>query len=262
MTPIIRIADFSFSIGETQILNHVSLDLLKGEFVSIIGPNGAGKSTLLNCLMRIYKGGTGVLEIDGNDIETFSQRKLARRISFIPQQDLSGFPVTVDEYVLMSRYPHMSPFSTVSDSDHAAVNRALEITGCTRFAHRNIATLSGGERRTVSIAAALAQESRIMLLDEPTTFLDPKHERDIFALIRNINRDLGYTILMVTHDINHAALSSDRICIIKNGECAYFGEPKAMMNNEILEPLFDTSFDFIAHPDNGFPVILPEGGRD
>jgi len=252
--------DYSFSIGGSQILNHVDLRISEGEYVSIIGPNGAGKSTLLNCIMRIYRGGQGRIGIDGRDITSYSQRKLARLISYIPQQDITGFPVTVGDFVLMSRYPHMSPFSTIRERDREIVREALEITGCAHFAKRNLATLSGGERRTVSIAAALAQGSRIMLLDEPTTFLDPKHERDIFALIGRINRELGYTILMVTHDINHAALSSDRIGILKNGECVYYGDPRSMMNNDVLAPLYGTSFSFIPHPANGFPIILPEGG--
>jgi len=258
---IINIEDFSFSIGGNPILNNVNLRVDEGEYVSLIGPNGAGKTTMLNCIMRIHRGGHGRIELSGSEISSFSQRKLARLISYIPQQDITGFPVTVEEFVMMSRYPHMSPFSTIRDRDREAVDEALSITGCTALAGRSLATLSGGERRTVSIAAALAQESGIMLLDEPTTFLDPKHETDVITLIRRINRDRGRTILMVTHDINHAALHSDRIGILKEGTCVFYGEPRDMMNNDVLTPVYGKSFTFIPHPQNGFPVIVPEGGE-
>ena len=257
---IINTEDFSFSFGDTPILNKVSLQVGEGEYVALIGPNGAGKSTLLNCVMRILKGGEGYIRLAGRNIDSYSQRELASLMSYVPQQDIAGFPVTVGDFVMMSRYPHMSPFTTVSTGDREAVDEALAITGCTHLAHRNISTLSGGERRTVSIAAALAQECRIILLDEPTTFLDPKHEMDIFALIRRINRDHGRTILMVTHDINHAALHSDRVGILKEGVCVYFGEPRDMMNNDILAPVYGTSFTFMPHPENGFPIIVPKGG--
>ncbi len=256
---MINIEDYSLSIGGNPILRHVNFQVNEGEYVSLIGPNGAGKSTLLNCIMRIFKGGNGRIELDGGDIISFSQRKLARLISYIPQQDITGFPVTVEEFVLMSRYPHMSPFSTVRSSDRDAVDDALDITGCSHLAHRNLDTLSGGERRTVSIAAALAQECAIMLLDEPTAFLDPKHEMDIYRLIKRINSDYGRTILMVTHNINHAALDSDRTGILKAGEFVYWGAPRDMMSNEILAPIYGMPFTFIPHPENGFPVIVPEG---
>ncbi len=257
---IITVTDYSFSIGASQILRHVNLRVGEGEYVSIIGPNGAGKSTFLACIMRINTGGQGSIELNGRDIALYSRRKLARLVSYIPQQDITGLPVTVEEFVLMSRYPYMSPFTTVRDSDRDAVEEALAITGCTHLAGRTLATLSGGERRTVSIASSLAQECGIMLLDEPTTFLDPKHEMDILSLIRRINREHGRTILMVTHDINHAALHSDRIGILKAGECVFYGEPRDMMNNDVLAPVYGTSFTFIPHPENGFPVIIPEGG--
>lgn len=257
---MINIQDYSFSIGGNPILRRVNLNVSEGEYVSLIGPNGAGKSTLLNCVMRIFKDGQGRIELDGDDITSFSQRKLARLISYIPQQDITGFPVTVTEFVMMSRYPHMSPFTTVRDNDRSAAREALAITGCSHLAHRNLATLSGGERRTISIAAALAQECGIMLLDEPTAFLDPKHEMDIFALIKRINRDHGRTVLLVTHNINHAALDSDRIGILKNGECVFCGPPRDMMNNKILEPVYGMTFSFISHPASGLPLIVPEGG--
>lgn len=257
---IIHIRDFSFSFGDIPILRRVNLQVGEGEYVSLIGPNGAGKSTFLNCIMRILKGGQGHIVLAGRDIASYSQRKLARLMSYVPQQDIAGFPVTVGEFVMMSRYPHMSPFTTVSPGDHEAVDEALAITGCTHLAGRSVATLSGGERRTVSIAAALAQQCPVMLLDEPTTFLDPKHEMDIFALISRINRDYGRTILMVTHDINHAALHSDCIGILKEGQCVFFGKPRDMMNNDVLAPVYGTSFTFIPHPVNGFPVIVPKGG--
>ncbi len=259
MKPIIDIADFSFAIGDTRILDSVSFAVERGEYVSIIGPNGAGKSTLLKCIMRIHRGGTGGIAIDGEDIAGLGQKRLARIISHVPQEDRVDIPFTVEEFVTMSRYPHMSPFTTVRPEDRSAVRNALEIAGCTSFSDRMLDTLSGGERRTVAIAAALAQSGRIMLLDEPTTFLDPKHEMEILSLIRRVNRDVGATILSVTHNINHAAVYSDRIGIMQHGTMVFFGRPEEMMNNDVLAPVYDRTFTFIPHPGTGFPVIIPEG---
>jgi len=259
MMPIIDIDGFSFGFGGAPVLRSVSLHVHAGEYISIIGPNGAGKSTLLKCLMRIHRGGRGRIAIDGLELGSYSQRRLARIVSYIPQEDTPGIPYTVADYVMLSRYPYLSPFSTVRQEDRRAVRDALDITGANELANRQVDTLSGGERRTVAVAAALAQGGRIMLLDEPTTFLDPKHEADVIALIRQVNRDHGITIVSVTHNINHAALSSNRVAILRGGRCVFTGEPRDMMTNEVLAPVYDREFTFIPHPETGFPVIIPEG---
>jgi len=258
MTPAIEIEGFSYSIGAKTILDMVGLTVPGGSYTSIIGPNGAGKSTLLKCLMRIYHGGEGRIEIDGTAIESYSQRKLAQLLSYVPQSDGRSLPFTVEEYIMLGRYPYLSPFTTVSAEDNAAVHDALKETGTYDLAKRHLGTLSGGERQTVSIAAALAQGSPIMLLDEPTTFLDPRHATDIRKLLRRLNRDRSITIVSVTHDINHAALESTGIAILKNGSIIHCGTPDDTMNAETLSNAFDTPFRLTKHPDTGSIIIIPE----
>ncbi|OHB70595.1 MAG: ABC transporter ATP-binding protein, partial [Planctomycetes bacterium RBG_13_63_9] len=208
---VIRVRDFSFRMGRKEILRDVSFDVCEGEYLAIVGPNGAGKTTLVKCLDRILVGGTGRIEICGRPLAAYRRRELARLISYVPQADGRVFPFPVEQFVLMGRYPYLTPFSAVSKEDRAVVRRAMQQTGTSEFADRLLGTLSGGERQKVFIAAALAQEAQILLLDEPTTFLDYRHQAEIIELLARINRSAGVTVLAVTHDVNQAALQSDRI---------------------------------------------------
>lgn len=256
---IIEISDFSFSVGTIGILKNVTMTVDNGDYHAIIGPNGAGKSTLLKCLIRIYTGGTGSVVIDGRSLESYNQKDLARLMSYVPQSDGRSLDFTVYEFVMMGRYPYLSPFTSVGKRDREEVSRALELTETTEFAERHLNTLSGGERQNVFIAAAIAQGSQILLLDEPTTFLDPKHEADIHRTLKRVNRERGITILSVTHDINHAIILSDRITALKSGSVAFSGSPSAVMTNDLLERIYDKTFLFTSHPVTGQPVIVPEG---
>jgi iron complex transport system ATP-binding protein len=204
----IEVEDLSFSIGEKAILRGVSLGVETGEFISIIGPNGAGKSTLLKCLVRVNRGWSGTVRLKGRGLGEYSQRELARVMSYVPQARDGAMPFTVLEFVLMGRYPYLGPFSVIDAADEAAALEVLEMVGMKDFARRAMRTLSGGERQKALIAGALSQGAEIMLLDEPTTFLDPRHEHEIINILGRINRDHGVTIVSVTHDINHAALSA------------------------------------------------------
>jgi iron complex transport system ATP-binding protein len=245
-------------ISKKSILNSVSLQIFEGDYISIIGPNGAGKTSLLKCLMRIYSDYRGTIRFQGKPLEKISQKNLAKQISYIPQANGRVFPFTVKEFVMMGRYPHLSPFTSFSPDDHQAVRHALELTRMAPFANRMMNTLSGGERQIVFIAAAFAQGAKTMLLDEPTTFLDPKHESEIYAILKRMNRELGMTIVTVTHDINSAAIQSDRIVILKQGKIIYFNSASKIMTNEILAHVYDKSFTFIAHPITGQMLIAPE----
>lgn len=258
MTPIIDIRNFSCSINTAKILDSVTFPVNEGEYLSVIGPNGAGKTTLLSCILGIRTGGPGDIVIAGKSQEKYSRRELARLVSYVPQSDGRLLPFSVEDYLLMGRYPHLSPFTSYTKKDRAAVEDAMELTGITTLARRRLDTLSGGERQTAAVAAALVQGGRIMLLDEPTTFLDPKHESDIHSLIRTINRERGITIVAVTHNINAAALFSDRIAVLKHGSLAYLGTPEHVMTNDVLERVYKKRFRFVLHPDTGVNIIIPE----
>ena len=255
---LFEIKDLSFSISKKIILNSISLKIFEGEYLSIIGPNGAGKTTLLKCLMRIYKADQKKILFNGITLDNFNQKDLAKQISYVPQSDGRSFPFTVKEFVMMGRYPHLSPFTSINSKDKEAVQHSLELTKIIHLAERYMDTLSGGERQTVFIAAALAQGSKILLLDEPTTFLDPKHESEIYKILKKINYEYKMTIISVTHDINGAALHSDRIAIIKNGSIGFVGNAQNVMQTNILEQAYDKSFLFINHPETGQLFIAPE----
>ena len=257
LPPVIETRNVSLAINGRAILDSISLRIFQGEYVSIVGPNGAGKTTFIKCLMRILQP-EGEIDINGHGLNSMSQKTLARHISYVPQSDGRLFPFSVEEFILLGRYPHLSPFTALQPADKAAVKDALELTETTHLAKRQINTLSGGEKQTVFIAAALAQGAGILLLDEPTTFLDPKHVADIYHILHAINTERKMTILAVTHDINHAALQSDRIVIFKNGAVFFSGSAEAVMKNEILEPAYDKKFIFLPHPVTGQPIIAPE----
>jgi iron complex transport system ATP-binding protein len=255
---IIDIASFSFGVNDKEILKNISLKVHEGEYVSIVGPNGAGKTTLLKCISRIHRGGRGEITVSGKNLETYSQKELALKVSYVPQADGRHAPFTVREFVLMGRYPYLSPFSPPSPSDTAAVHKALEVTGTLDFSERFLGTLSGGERQKVYIAAALAQEAKVLLLDEPTTFLDPKHESDIYRLLAGINRQRGVTVVSVTHDINSAVLTSRTVLALKNGKIAFCGPAQEFMNEEILRNIYEKSFSLMKLPRYDRTIIAPE----
>jgi len=256
--PIIQIEDLSLTIANHTILHRISLELFESEAVSVIGPNGAGKTSLLKCIMRIYPGYQGTIRFMGKSIKKISQKNLAKYISYVPQADGRLFPFTVEQFVAMGRYPHLGPFTSYRPEDRQAVRQALQITNIEKFSHRDMNTLSGGERQIVLIAAALAQGGKAMLLDEPTTFLDPRHETEIYSILKKLNRDLGMTIVTVTHDINQAVLQSDRTFILKNGTIIFSGSSQEIMQNGILEQAYDKSFTFVAHPQTGQKIVVPE----
>jgi iron complex transport system ATP-binding protein len=256
---MIHIKNFSYAVDGTRILEGVSLEVAAGEFLSIIGPNGAGKTTLVKCLVRINTGGTGEISIGGHPLASYGSKALARLAGYVPQGDNRELPFTVEEFVLMGRYPYQGPFTAVSADDRRAVREALELTGTSSFAERALDTLSGGERQGVFIAAALAQEARILLLDEPTAFLDPKHVAEIHAILHRVNREKKITVVMVTHDINGAAMLSNRIAVLKKGRIVTVGPPADIMTNEVLEQVYDKPFLFVIHPVTGQRLIVPEG---
>ncbi len=258
MDTALDIRRLRLTIDGNAILSDVSLAVRKGEYLAIVGPNGAGKTSLLRCAARILSGWGGRIRVMGDDVERMGRKDLARRVAYVPQAGGRISPFTAGELVMMGRYPHLSPFTPVGGRDRAEVDRALERTGTTAFADRPLDTLSGGERQKIFIAAALAQEAPILLLDEPTTFLDPGHEHDIRRILRRANREDGATIVLVTHDLNAAALESDRILGLKEGATAFYGPPGKFMTPAVLRGLYGRDFLLGEHPDGGQAVILPE----
>jgi iron complex transport system ATP-binding protein len=260
--PALEIRSLSYSIRSVPILRDVSVRILAGETWSILGPNGAGKSTLLKCLVRICKGWKGRVELFGRTLEAYSQRELARRIAYVPQAGGDQrYPFTVRELVRMGRYPFSGPFGSSHPGDETAIERALTRVGCVRFAHRTLDTLSGGERQKVLIAAALAQGGDVLLLDEPTAFLDYRHQAEVTAILRVLNHESGATIVTVTHDVNAAIVMGGNALALRDGHVAYCGPTSGLNREGCLNGIFDTAFRFLDDPVTGLRLVAPQGGR-
>jgi len=255
--PILKIDNFSFSRGGHQILEDVNLAVKAGEYLSIIGPNGAGKTTLLKCLMRIWTGGSGNIEIAGRHLAAYSQRELARILSYVPQSERQAAAFSVYEFVNMGRYPYLNAFTPETGSGRAVVDRAMAAAGVTVLSDRSVRSLSGGEQQKVLIAAALAQEPDVLLLDEPTTFLDPVHRDDIQRLLLALNREQGVTVVAVTHDLNQALMYSDRIAAIQQGRAVFLATPQEVVAEGMLDEVFSSTFTFMPHPHGGTPLLIP-----
>jgi iron complex transport system ATP-binding protein len=253
---LFKINNLSFSISGKPILRELRFDILQGDYLAVIGPNGAGKTTLLKCLMGIYPCESGQIMFNNVPLADIKQKELARKVAYVPQNDGRPLPFTVKEFVMLARYPHLSPFTSYSSDDKSIVYEALENVGINRLQNRRLNTLSGGERQMVLIAAALAQQSQIILFDEPTAFLDPKYEAAIYGIMDKIHRS-GKTIVTVTHDINGAILHSTKLIIIKQGKLVFEGKPQTITSGSILKEVYDKSFSFMKHPQSGKLIIVP-----
>lgn len=254
---LIEIENLSLSLAGQAILHDISLTVTQGEHLAIVGPNGAGKTTLLKCLIRLLHG-DGTIKLSGRRLKDCSQKELARKIAYVPQLDGQSLPFTVKEFALMGRYPHLSPFSAIGPEDQHAVDKALALTGTRPLMDRPLDTLSAGERQKALIAASLAQGASILLLDEPTAFLDPRHQIEIQRLLQRLNCEYGMTLITVTHDINAAIIYSTQIAALKQGALVFTGSPAAFADSQVLETIYQQRFLLVQHPQGGHPIAVSE----
>ncbi len=224
-------------------LGPIDLDVRAGECLALVGPNGAGKTTLLRCLAGLRAPSRGEIRHRGRSFAGLSRRELARRIAYVPQVRPASVPLSVREAVGLGRYPHLSRFQLAPGAaDHRAVERALAAAGIEALADRPLDELSGGERQMAWIAAALAQEAEVLILDEPTTHLDPRHQRDVARLLRRLHAEGGATVLFATHDLELAGLLGDRVLALRAGRIAALAPPREVLAAESLAALFDAPF--------------------
>ncbi len=229
--------------GNSQVLDNVSADFSRGSMITITGPNGAGKSTLLGLMMGLRPRHEGEVSLDGKPIEKWSRPELAKKAGFVPQLIRIDFPFTCEQVVLMGRTPHAERlFET--DEDLAATERAMTLTDTRQFRCRDFRSLSGGERQRVILASTLAQEPEALLLDEPTTFLDLKHQIAIYQILKDLSQQ-GLLVLAVTHDLALAAAYSDRVLVLSNGRVAADGPPAEALNTETIERVFEVAPDMM-----------------
>lgn len=240
--------NISVNIGDKSLIEDISCDITQGDYLCIVGPNGSGKSTFLKTLIGILPTDRGEITIDHLRITQYSHKKLARLISYVPQTGGNHLTFKVEEFVRMARYSYHHVFSEWQSADQEAVESALTITGCHPFRSRKMSSLSGGECQRVMIAAALAQDTPVLLLDEPTAFLDPHHQVAVHQLIQKLNQQLNKTIIEVTHDINHAAQHGKHVLALLAGKCLWHGKAEDFLDASRLKILYQQAFVFARHP--------------
>jgi iron complex transport system ATP-binding protein len=258
MTTLLECEQLVVTLNDKKIIGGLNLSINQGDYLGIVGPNGAGKSTLLKALLRIAPVSGGQILLGGQAIENVNHKKLAEFISYVPQSQHNQLGFSVYDFLKMSRYRFHTMLSDWSTSDTNAIESAIAITEIEPFIDQAIDTLSGGERQRVMIAAALAQESQMMLLDEPTSFLDPHHQVEVHQLVKRLNEQHQLTIIEVTHDINHASQHCKHILALKQGKQHWYGEASQFLEQSRLQALYQQSFVFVTHPQTNATIALAD----
>jgi iron complex transport system ATP-binding protein len=245
----------------SPVFSDVSFGLGAGEFVGLIGPNGAGKSTLLRTMAGALPATLGVVRLGDRPLSAYKPRELARRLAHLPQlpPDDGGF--TVEELVMLGRHPHQAAWGGETEGDRAAVARAMETMGVAAWRHRLMGSLSGGERQRVRLAQALAQEPRVLLLDEPAAWADLRLQIELMALLSRLARG-GLSVFAVLHDLNHAAQFCDRLLLLYDGGLRGEGPPRRVLTAEAIRAAYGVGVHVLAHPDSGAPLLVPFGGPE
>lgn len=255
--PTLEALNLSLAYAGTKIVDDLSLQLPAGKITVIVGANGCGKSTLLRGMSRLLKPAAGTVLLDGADIHSRPAREVATKLGLLPQAPSAPDGITVRELVGRGRYPHQGWFRRWSAQDEAAVERALSVTGTTELAERPIDELSGGQRQRVWIAMALAQETGLLLLDEPTTYLDVAHQVEVLDVISELNRERGTTVVIVLHDLNLAARYADHLVALKDGAVIAQGHPCDVVSEAVVSEVFGMRCAVIEDPLTGTPLVLP-----
>jgi iron complex transport system ATP-binding protein len=249
----LKISNIYFSFDK-PVLQSINIVFANGLFTGILGPNGAGKSTLVKILSRWYLPDKGDIFVGDKSLSALTQQEIARRIAIVEQEQIYGSDITVLEMVALGRLPHQSLFGEDSDEDKSNVYTAMERAGVLGLAKRRLSTLSGGEKQRVRIATALAQNTPVIILDEPTSHLDIKYQMEILNLLRTLARD-GLTVIAILHDINLAALFCDRLAILAKGKIIAEGSPEEVLTSQAISFAYECKVDVVRHPREKVPQI-------
>jgi iron complex transport system ATP-binding protein len=262
VAPLVEFADVEFAYAQPErrreggfSLSDVSFAIEPGEVFGVIGPNSAGKTTLLRLLTRVAAPRRGEIRLDGRSIRELSHAELARQVAVVPQEAPRPFPFSVEQLVLMGRYPHAPGRFFESDEDRAHAHAAMAATGVLELASLPLEQLSGGERQRAMLARALAQRPRLLILDEPTSHLDLRYQAETAALLQRVNGEDGMTVLLVSHDLNLAAEVCDRLLLLGAGHVARVGAPAEVLQREVLAAVFQCPVVVDVNPTSGRPVV-------
>ncbi len=252
----IETKNLDIAYDDTLIVRELNMQIPDGKITSIIGANGCGKSTILKAVGRILKPKKGVVHLSGQDISKLPTKEIAKKMAILPQTPTAPSGLTVGELVAYGRFPHQKGFGNLTEEDKRIVKWALTATKLSEFERREVDALSGGQRQRVWIAMALAQQTDLILLDEPTTYLDLAHQLEVLKLLYELNRNQKCTIVMVLHDLNLAARFSDYIIAIQKGAIIKHGTPEEVMTPEVLRKTFNINADVVIEPKSNRPVCI------
>ncbi len=256
MKDAVTIKDFKLGYDKKIIIEELSLSIEEGKITSIIGPNGCGKSTLLKGIGRILKKEAGKVFLFDKDMQLMKSKEIAEKLAILSQNPNGPSELKVEELVSYGRYPYRTNINKLSKKDKEKINWALKVTNTTEFRDSELAELSGGQRQRVWLAMALAQETDILLLDEPTTYLDMSHQLEVLNIVKDLNNNHGCTIVMVLHDINQAAKYSDFIIAMKDGRLLYKDEPRLIMKKDVLKDIYNIEAELVINKSYNVPLCL------
>lgn len=256
MKNAIKIKDLKVGYDKKIIIKDLNLTIEQGKITSIIGSNGCGKSTLLKSIGRILNKEKGNILILDNDMDEMKSKEIAEKLAILSQNPIAPSQLRVEELVSYGRYPHRTNINKLSQKDKEKIMWSLKVTNTIEFKDRELSDLSGGQRQRVWLAMALAQETDILLLDEPTTFLDMSHQLEVLNIVRNLNLKHGCTVVMVLHDINHAAKYSDFIVAMKEGKILYKDKPSSIMSKMVLKDIYNINAELVMNKDYDVPLCL------
>ncbi|AVT57734.1 Fe(3+) dicitrate ABC transporter ATP-binding protein FecE [Pectobacterium versatile] len=241
--------------GDKRILDGLSLSLPAGKITALLGPNGCGKSTLLKCFAKLLTPESGTIQLNGKSLSTFSARQLSRHLALLPQQHLTPEGITVRDMVAYGRSPWLSMWGRLSPDDRQRVQLAMEKTHIVDLANKRLTDLSGGQRQRAFLAMLLAQDTPVVLLDEPTTYLDINHQVELMKLLRELNQ-AGKTVVTVLHDLNQASRYCDHLVMLADGRVMAEGSPHEVMKPELLQRVFSIDAEIHAEPVSGQPMCV------
>lgn len=257
MKSVIRASQLVFGYKDQSVLNQLNMDIPEGVFTAIVGPNGCGKTTFVKQLIKSLKPQSGELSLFDKPLSNYSHKALGKVIAYVPQATQIGFDFTVEEVVMMGRYPHLRRFQAESQRDKDIAAEAMKATGVWHLRHELANELSGGEQQRVIVAKALAQEPQVLILDEPISHLDLHHQVELMSLIRRLPREKGITVVAIIHDLNLAMDYSDHVVMMQQGRVAYAGPPTETISEASIKSIYNLEVCLIENPITGNPHVIP-----